>query len=129
MNPRSLLIALFLGSQALLPLHYYVGQEDTYDAYDERFAWRMFSPIRMLRCKADYRVGGQPRPLMQNYHATWNTLSERGRIDVLERLAEDLCAKNEGEEVTLNLSCKEADGTVKILEKGERNLCEGEGLR
>ncbi|MBW2464764.1 MAG: hypothetical protein JRH11_24155, partial [Deltaproteobacteria bacterium] len=40
---KNTLIVAFLAFQLLLPLRYYMGS----DEFDERFAWRMFSPIRM----------------------------------------------------------------------------------
>jgi len=40
-------IAVFVIAQLLLPLHYYLARKDP---HDERFAWRMFSPMRMARC-------------------------------------------------------------------------------
>jgi hypothetical protein len=44
---RGRFIIAFLAVQLLLPLHYYLVR---HDPHDERFAWRMFSPMRMADC-------------------------------------------------------------------------------
>ena len=41
---RGRFIAVFIATQLVLPLRYYVLRDDE---HDERFAWRMFSPMRM----------------------------------------------------------------------------------
>ena len=40
---------LFLLFQFAMPLAYYFGDQ----AYDERFSWRMFSPVHLERCSID----------------------------------------------------------------------------
>ena len=66
---RGRFILVFVLSQLLLPLHYYVGRRDP---HDERFAWRMFSPMRMtgssegrcyisLICRLGPRLNQNPR--------------------------------------------------------------------
>lgn len=127
MDRRSIFIVVWIALQVAFPLSYYVGQQTRYDAYDERWAWRMFSPIRMVRCQSEFRVGGDAAPLGSIYHATWSTLAARGRPDVLRAIGDDLCRRNPGQGVTLTLVCREADGTRVQLEDGADDLCQGGG--
>jgi len=121
MDRRSLFIAAFLGVQALLPLHYYLLGKDH---YDERFAWRMFSDVRMLRCEGSFAVGGRPVDLAARFHSAWITLLERGRSEVIGEMGQRLCETAEAP-VHLSLSCREADGRKVVVEDGRRDLCEG----
>ena len=125
MDLRTPFIALFLLGQLIFPITYYLDADDAWERYDERFAWRMFSPIRMVRCDASFTVAGKQRPLMSHYHATWSTLSKRGRPDVLDGLVEHMC--EQGEPVTLRLRCREADGEQRVLEDGQEDLCLRDG--
>ena len=84
MDRRAFFLALVLGSQALLPAHYYLGT----DPLDERFAWRMFSPVRMLTCQVEYEVQGVPVALPEHFHSAWITLVKRGRLDVTEAVGQ-----------------------------------------
>ena len=98
-------IHLFLAIQIALPLYYYYGRRDQ---NDERFAWRMFSPTRMLECRPRFFVGEAKRPVnpRQVFHEAWVELAERGRMMVVERMAARLCADNPGEPVYVDLQCK-----------------------
>ncbi len=120
MDRRVVFIGLFLIVQLALPLSYYLGD----DRYDERFAWRMFSDVRMVRCRADYRIGGAPVRLLERFHVAWQTLVERGRRPVVDAVARRLCRDAGGAPVTLRLECREFDGSTRVLEDGARNLCE-----
>lgn len=127
MDTKTVFAVLFLLSQLVLPLRYYLQDGGDYAKYDERFAWRMFSPVRMVRCSGEFRQDGVAKPLSQNYHMTWSTLFKRGRPDVLQGIADDLCADEGVKEVTLTFQCREADKTVVKLEDGSENLCATEG--
>lgn len=77
--------------QALIPLRYYFGS----DPYDERFAWRMFSNVRVYRCDlgAFETRSGYERPvsLMQTIHVGWGSLLRRNRPAVMDAYLEWRC--------------------------------------
>ena len=100
------LIVVFVVSQLLLPLHYYLGNRDE---HDERFAWRMFSPMRMTRCQVSVTREGQPVPLDKEFHEAWIELARRGRLRVLEQMGARLCAQRPGAEVRILLDCTYVD--------------------
>jgi hypothetical protein len=105
----------------LLPLSYYTLRQDK---YDERFSWRMFSDVRMLKCRASYTRGGDAVTLSQEFHMAWNTLVQRGRSDVLDAVSRELCQNARGKPVQLRLQCREADGTMNSVLDGKTNVCE-----
>ncbi|MEQ8459018.1 MAG: hypothetical protein RLO52_06165 [Sandaracinaceae bacterium] len=77
--------------QAVIPLRYYFGD----DAYDERFAWRMFSNVRVYRCDlgAFETRDGYERPvnLMETIHVGWGSLLRRNREPVMDAWLEWRC--------------------------------------
>ena len=83
------LVLLFFGVQLYLPLSYYWQDE----VYDERFAWRMFSPVRMTSC--DFRLWhGEtltPIKLSKSYHVVWINLAKRARLSVVNAIIGDMC--------------------------------------
>jgi len=99
---RGRLIVAVVLSQLLIPLHYYTVRRDP---HDERFAWRMFSPMRMAQCAPDFRVDGKKLELGGEFHEAWIETAKRGRFRVVEQMAARLCKKNPGAEVTVRLSC------------------------
>jgi hypothetical protein len=99
---RGRFILAFLVSQLVIPLHYYVLRKDR---HDERFAWRMFSPMRMTKCKAAFVVDGQPVNIGSEFHEAWGEMVERGRAAVIEEMAHRLCAKRPGKPVMVTLQC------------------------
>jgi hypothetical protein len=116
-------IAAFLTLQLALPLHYYVARADR---HDERFAWRMFSPMRMVVCSdpgdADLPRGRLRRPprftvdddpvnLFGEFHEAWIEIARRGRYVVLEKMAARLCAEHAGKAVKLKMTCEYLDGS------------------
>ncbi|MBV8758874.1 MAG: hypothetical protein JO257_16425 [Deltaproteobacteria bacterium] len=103
---RGRFIAAFLLVQLLLPLAYYVGRRDP---HDERFAWRMFSPMRMAKCTPHFTVGGTPLALPTTFHEAWIEIAERGRFIVLEAMAAKLCHDHPGTPVELTLDCTYLD--------------------
>lgn len=113
-------IVAFLAVQVLAPLSYYTLRQDR---LDERFAWRMFSEVRMVRCEARFAVAGSAVALSARYHSAWITLLERGRRDVVRGVALDLCADHPGQPVTLDLACTFPDRTTLTVFDGEANLC------
>jgi len=99
------LIVAFIVVQLCLPLVYFTRR----DPHDERFAWRMFSPMRMAQCKPQFVLDGKPIVLDSEFHEAWITLAERGRFVVIEAMAAKLCAKHAGSAVTVTLDCEYLD--------------------
>jgi hypothetical protein len=103
---RGRFILVFVVSQLLLPLHYYVGRRDP---HDERFAWRMFSPMRMTKCAPSFAIDGKPLSLAGQFHEAWIELAERGRFVVVEAMGAKLCHDHPGSSVTVALDCTYLD--------------------
>lgn len=99
-------ILVVVATQLLLPLHYYLANRDP---HDERFAWRMFSPMRMTKCAPEFRIDARRVELGAEFHEAWIELAQRGRFAVLEAMGARLCAKNPGHAVTVKLSCRYID--------------------
>lgn len=124
---RNAFIAAFLFSQIALPVSYYVGN----DAFDERFAWRMFSPIRMVRCEVafDEEVNGVTRPhhASRETHMAWISLMQRARLDVVRAYASRRCDQLNGETdtpvVRVDIACSHPDGLIRPIPL-DQNLCE-----
>lgn len=96
-------IAVIAVGQLLLPLHYYTARRDP---HDERFAWRMFSPMRMTQCSVRATVDGAPIALEREFHDAWLELARRGRFVVVEAMGARLCEKHAGKPVKFQLECK-----------------------
>ena len=124
---RHILIAVFLAIQCGLPLHYYLGA----DPYDERFAWRMYSPMRMVKCQtAVYEGRGKDRKkikLSGDVGMPWVKGVSRGNLRVLEAYARRRCTalEAEGKQAHLYASvrCKLPDGTLDVRAKPTEDLC------
>lgn len=88
---RSAFIAGFLALQIAVPVSYYLG--DT--PLDERFAWRMFSPIRVRPCRVAVYEGDSSTPLSltRDYHIVWHELLARARPGVVRAIADDRCRR------------------------------------
>lgn len=125
MRAASIFIAGFLLVQIALPIEYYACRQDR---YDERFAWRMFSPERMTVCAPRFTIGTGKRPVQlgSEFHQAWLETAKRGRIEVITRMAEALCERNPGEPVQVSLTCREIDGT-EVQRLGGWDLCDGGG--
>ena len=100
--PNGFIVAFIL-LQLILPLQYYLGR---LDSHDERFAWRMFSPMRMVKCEVSMTVDGQPVPLTREFHQAWTEVAQRGRRVVVEQMGARLCKKNKSKPVIARLACK-----------------------
>ena len=99
MSWRHAFIAVFLAVQVVAPLQYYACRRDT---NDERFAWRMFSPTRMMSCEPSFLVDNQRAQLYAIFHEAWIVIARRGRFAVLEAMGARLCRKHPGSEVRLD---------------------------
>ncbi len=114
---RNVLIVAFLAFNVGMPLRYYLGDEP----YDERFAWRMFSPVRMVRCDvALYGADGRALPLSRMLHVVWINLLKRARLQVLEAYAAHYCA---GEVAAGRPAVLEAELTCPPPDGPERGIC------
>jgi hypothetical protein len=100
-------ILAFLAIQLVAPLHYYCVRRDR---HDERFAWRMFSPMRGAACVPHVEIDGAPFALQSKFHQAWRTLAERGRFVVVEAMGAELCRAHPGADVEVSLDCKYIDG-------------------
>jgi hypothetical protein len=100
---QGLVILLVLASQLLLPLQYYTARRDP---HDERFAWRMFSPMRMTRCTPKFTIDSKPVNLNTEFHEAWIEIANRGRFVVIEQMAARLCQKNPGAAVHVVIECQ-----------------------
>ncbi|MCA9540458.1 MAG: hypothetical protein KC620_16275 [Myxococcales bacterium] len=125
---RDALIAAFVALQIYLPLSYYLGG----DPFDERFAWRMFSPVRLSNCSVGLYevVDGVERPidLTDELHVVWINLLKRARPAVIDRAVEKFCAeRGAGADVRIDLSCTPPDAVVKAICNGARDA-NGDGV-
>lgn len=114
---QSLCIAGFLTLQVAAPLHYYLGNRGD----DERFAWRMFSSRRMLRCRIrvvdvrDNGEGGSTRrsaPMKRELHQSWITLLKRNRPAVVEAYLAHRCRQDGVLRAEYIRECRQTDGRM-----------------
>lgn len=103
---RGRFILAFVALQLAIPLRYYLPHRDP---QDERFAWRMFSPMRMAKCAPTFAVDGAPIEIGHEFHEAWKELADRGRFVVVEAMGAALCARNPGKEVRVSLECTYLD--------------------
>lgn len=115
---RGRFIAAFIAVQLLVPLHYYLGRRDP---HDERFAWRMFSPMRMAHCSPQFLLDGRPFDLGGTFHMAWLELAERGRFVVIEDMAAHVCREHPGSSVVVTLACTYIDRPAHTY--GGHDLC------
>jgi hypothetical protein len=111
-------IAGFVIVQLLVPLHYYTVRRDD---HDERFAWRMFSSMRLLTCEVEFRINDQPIEPLTEFHDAWLALARRGRRTVVEAMAARLCHEHPGATVRALLTCHPVRGEAESI--GGFDLC------
>ena len=109
--------------QLLVPLRYYFSG----DPFDERFAWRMFSAVRVTRCQAmalertsheaavhPVRLsGGRDRTGTPRYgviHNAWTTLIRRNRVAVIDAYLEHRCRTAHITEASVVNRCVDLSG-------------------
>ncbi len=98
-------IALFVAIQLTLPILYYTRK----DPHDERFAWRMFSPMRMARCQPAATINDAPFNLGGEFHEAWLEIASRGRFKVIEAMGARLCAEHPKSAVRISIDCTYVD--------------------
>jgi hypothetical protein len=113
-EPRASLSWLWLlvALQVAIPASYYLLRDDR---DDERFAWRMFSTVRLMRCKVrafDGKTAEQRTAidLSRSLHASWQRSLERGRQHVIEHFLASRCELSEVRYSFLDRVCKGPSG-------------------
>jgi hypothetical protein len=115
-RPRaSAIIAGFLALQVVAPLSYYLWRDDP---TDERFAWRMFSAVRVHSCSAavsdrvqvDGGLRARPVDLRRVLHPAWETNLRRNRTRVIERFLRSRCDEPGVVGARFLRRCQAADG-------------------
>jgi hypothetical protein len=112
-----LYILAYLVVQVALPLAYYAGLRAR---TDERFAWRMFSAVRLDPCEVEVsekvRRDGTPTirkvPIHQILQEGWVHELRRGQPRVVDRFLRRLCEDDGAMEVTFSRRCRPTDGTA-----------------
>lgn len=104
-------VAGFLGLQLLIPATYYASP----DPFDERFSWRMFSAVRVIRCRtlvSETTTEGSRRSvdLRRVIHQAWITNLSRNRADVIGAFLERRCEEDDVAAVTLVNQCVNVEG-------------------
>ena len=107
----SIAIHLIVAALIAIPFRYYVSD----DKRDERFAWRMFSPIRVERCNTQFFLGDAQRPIKASkyFHNAWINIASRGRKNVVEAMAAKLCQLHPETEVRVRMLCEERPGIAR----------------
>jgi hypothetical protein len=103
----------------LIPLRYYLPGSDR---YDERFAWRMFSAVRVQHCNVTvtelFRGRERTVALLEILPAPWVALLERNRPAVIEHFLRWRCQHEGTSEVRFRNACTDASGDpVPIVER------------
>lgn len=115
----TMLIGAFLLLQLAVPLTYYFRD----NPYDERFAWRMFSAIRLQRCRASAwqtsAAGRETLNLSRVTHQAWINILQRNREDVIEAFLDRRCEEPGVEAVTLRNDCASPTGERAAFEYSE----------
>ncbi len=113
---------LFALLHLLIPLRYYAAR-----GYDERFAWRMFSQVRVQTCTleaeqtlADGTLASVP--LERTLPAPWIALLRRNRQTVITRFLDWQCQHSEAREVMVTTRCVDADGAA-VPSVPQQRLC------
>lgn len=118
-------LGLLIAFQLIVPLTYYVRD----DRYDERFAWRMFSAVRLHTCRtsATEETGSGARPIRlgQVVHRAWANHMSRNRRDVVHAFLRRRCDEESVERVTVRNDCVATDGTPLEPQVYERECATG----
>jgi hypothetical protein len=103
---------VLIGMHLLIPLRYYLGD----DAYDERFAWRMFSGVRNQDCSLDFTEtrDGVTTPVRASsvLPMPWVALLQRNREVLVEHVLRAQCARTSIESSRIVTECRDVHGQV-----------------
>lgn len=105
-------IAVFVVFLAAMPATYYLGN----DRFDERFAWRMFSSVRLTNCDATARetpVDGAPREfdIYRDVQIAWYKLIQRNRDAVVRAYLRRRCEDRTIDAARIRTVCRAPDGS------------------
>lgn len=123
--------ALWVVLMLVVPLRYYLGD----DAYDERFAWRMFSAVRVQSCQAELKevrhTSERVIPLMEVLPAPWAALLERNRTAVVDSVLRWRCEREGVTSVRFRNTCRVASGqplppTERAIDCGTGEIARGD---
>jgi hypothetical protein len=105
--------SLWIALQIAIPLRYYLGD----DVHDERFAWRMFSAVRVQQCAVTIReVDARGEQALTDDHlyaflpAPWISLLERTRPAVVDRYLRWRCDREGMRSIRFENACHDASG-------------------
>lgn len=109
-------LTLFALVCVAIPLRYYLGD----DLYDERFAWRMFSRVRVQECSAEVTEDGVPLVVLGRdpsapgiLPAPWHSLLQRNRPAVVRRFLAWRCeAEGQRARVRVTTRCRDSSAAV-----------------
>lgn len=125
---RHLAIVVFLAAQFALPIGYYLR----HDVYDERFAWRMFSPTRMVKCQVAFFESTddskqEQLSLSAEVSQPWSGWMRRGHTKIVRAFASYYCKKREApdarHQLFVDLRCALPDMTVDQPISRHEDLC------
>jgi hypothetical protein len=132
---RLLAVRIFAGLWVafllLVPLRYYVLPD--HDPYDERFAWRMFSAVRVQQCETEVEetlFGEETRPvnLQTSLPAPWISLLQRSRPAVVESFLQFRC-ESEAHPTRVSVESRCTDVTGSRLAPVRRSIdCESRAI-
>jgi len=120
---KHLAVLGFLSIQLGAPVSYYLSER----TYDERFAWRMFSPTRMIKCQVRVQAWTDNEPttidLKREVAAPWISWMKRGHAHIVRGVGAHLCERRAPEtRITGDLVCELPDGERDVLMQSEA-LC------
>ena len=103
---------LFVLVQLLVPLRYYTGDDEA----DERFSWRMFSSVRVMKCRvAVYETFARDRVRRLRLESVlpsyWIEHLRRRQPAVVEAFLRWRCDDPAVRHVRYEASCEAADGS------------------
>lgn len=115
MRARVTSVALWMlvAIQVAIPASYYLWRSP---GDDERFAWRMFSAVRLKRCTVTVydseAAWNEERPITLAHaaHASWVRSMGRGRQRVIERFLATRCTSESGAAPMLRRRCSWPSG-------------------
>ena len=106
----TLFVVLVLATEVIVPCTYYFGA----DRFDERFAWRMFSDVRVYRCQLSaFDLHGEaatPVALGREVHVAWINTMRRSREGVLQRYLSWRCENAEVDGARVINRCMTPEG-------------------
>lgn len=122
--------------QLYLPISYYVRCAPTFyesscagsfcDQFDERFAWRMFSPLSQRTWCTTNFFDAKRKPIAVDklFHSSWISLLSKCRAPVRCGMTAFLCQRQRPLYRRTVLTVEGPNSTSTLVEDGLRNVCE-----